>query len=74
MPKEILNIASSLLNINKNIEDLRSNKTKTHGKTDKEYIVDNPIYAYFVINYVSTVGLFLSSFYKNVFQSKAEDI
>ncbi len=64
-PNEIKTIASSLINCSKAIEDLRSDKTLTHGKTDEDYIVSDPLYAYFVVNAVSTVGLFLLNFYKS---------
>jgi hypothetical protein len=63
-PGEIKTIANSLLNACKSIEDLRSDKTIFHGKTDDSYIVNDPVYAYFVINTVTTVGLFLLNYYK----------
>lgn len=63
-PTEIRTIASSLINCCKAIEDIRSDKTIFHGKTDENYIVENPLYAYFIVNSVSTIGLFLLSFYK----------
>ena len=43
---------------------LRSDKTIFHGKTDDNNIVENPLYAYFIVNSVSAIGLFLLSFYK----------
>ncbi len=67
MPKEIRTIGSSLLAINKSIEDLRSDKTLFHGKTDEDYIVSDSLYAYFIINNIASVGLFLNSFYKKKF-------
>ena len=73
-PKEIKTIGNSLLSINQAIEKLRSEKTNFHGKTDEDYLIDDPIYTYFVINSVSTVGLFLNTFYKTKFpKSKFED-
>lgn len=67
MPKEIKTIGSSFLAINQSIEDLRSKKTDFHGKTGEEYVIVDPLYAYFTVNSVATVGLFLISFYKHKF-------
>lgn len=69
-PTEIKTIASSLINCSKAVEDLRSDKTYTHGKTDGDYVVTDPLYAYLVVNAVSTVGLFLLNFYKSKYPSK----
>lgn len=64
LPQEIQTIASSLIACSSAIEDLRSTKTEMHGKTQDDFIVDEPLYAYFIINAVSTVGLFLLNYYK----------
>lgn len=64
LPTEIRDIGSGLLKVNQAIEKLRSEKTTLHGKTSEEYIVSDPLYAYFVVNSVSTIGLFLKSFYE----------
>src|SRR5690606_35451172 len=56
-PKEIKTIAHSLLAINQSIEKLRSEKTDFHGKTDEDVIVNEAIFAAFILNSVSTVGL-----------------
>lgn len=66
-PKEIKTIGNSLLTINQAIEKLRSEKTNFHGKTSDDYLIEDSIYTYFIINSVSTVGLFLSTFYKTKF-------
>lgn len=63
-PKEIKTIASSLLSINQTIEKLRSEKTNFHGKTIDDYLINDSIYTHFVVNSVTTVGLFLNSYYK----------
>lgn len=73
LPKEIRNIGSSLMNISQNIEGIRSGKTEFHGKTKEDYIIQDPLYAYFIVNSVTTVGLFLNSYYKNKFPG-VEDI
>jgi hypothetical protein len=72
IPKEIKTIGSSLLSINSSIEKLRSEKTSAHGKTSEEYIIEDPLYTYFIINSVATIGLFLNSFYKKKFPKLKE--
>ncbi len=69
-PKEIKTIGNSLLAINQAIETLRSEKTDFHGKTAEDYILTDTIFAYFVINSVATVGLFLNSYYKIKYPKK----
>ncbi|WP_417359708.1 abortive infection family protein [Galbibacter sp.] len=64
MPKEIKAIGSALLKLNQNIEQLRSDKTIFHGKTEGDIVIEDSIYTYFIVNSVTTVGLFLNSFYK----------
>ncbi|MCO5267602.1 MAG: abortive infection family protein [Brumimicrobium sp.] len=62
--KEIKTIGSSLLAINQSIEKLRSEKTTFHGKTTEDYVINDPMYSFFVINSVTTIGFFLNSYYK----------
>lgn len=69
VPIEIRNIGSGLLNISQNIEKLRSEKTTFHGKTKKDYIIEDPLYAYYIVNAVSTIGLFLLSFYEKKYNN-----
>lgn len=64
MPEEIKTIGSSLLAMCQSIEKLRSEKTFFHGKTEDDYIVTEPLYTFFIINTLTTIGLFLDSFYK----------
>ncbi len=64
MPEEIKVIGSSLSAIAQGVERLRSDKTLFHGKTDEDYVISDPMYVYFVVNSVCTVGMFLRSFYK----------
>lgn len=66
-PKEIKTIGNSLLTINQTIEKLRSEKTNFHGKTDDDYLIRDAVYTHFVINSVTTIGLFLNSYYKTKF-------
>lgn len=63
MPLEIKTIGSSLLAINQSIEKLRSEKTDFHGKEEGDYLISDSLYTAFIINSITTVGLFLISFY-----------
>lgn len=66
-PIEIKTIGSSLLSISQSIEKLRSEKTDFHGKTEDDYLINDTVYTYFVVNSVTTVGLFLNSYFKTKF-------
>ena len=76
IPMEVQKIGTQMLNLAQSVEDLRSNKTTFHGKDSKAYIVDDSLYAYFVVNATSTMGLFLIGFYEKKFKalSAQEDI
>jgi hypothetical protein len=63
-PKEIKTIGNSLLAANQAIEKIRSEMTNFHGKTSEDFLIEDTIYAYFIVNSVATVGLFLNKFYK----------
>ena len=63
-PKEIKTIGNSLLTISQSIENIRSEKTNFHGKTEDDYLINDSIYTYLVVNSVTTVGLFLNSYFK----------
>lgn len=64
LPTEIKTIGSSMLAINKAVEGLRSTSTSFHGKTDDDYLINDSIYTYFIVNSVTTIGLFLKTYYK----------
>ena len=70
-PKEIRTIASSLISCSTAIEDLRSTKTEMHGKTKDDFIINDSLCAYFVVNAVSTIGLFLLNYYRNKYPAQA---
>jgi len=72
-PIEIKTISSSLLAISQSIEKLRSEKTSFHGKTKEDLIIDESIYVYLIINSVTTVGLFLNSFYEKKYPKPIEE-
>ncbi len=65
-PKEIKTIGNQLASITQSIEKLRSEKTTFHGKTDNDYLITDTIYTYFVINSVTTIGLFLQGYYRTL--------
>lgn len=64
LPQEIQTIGSSLIACSTAVEDLRSTKTEMHGKTQDDFIINDPLCAYFIVNTVSAVGLFLINYYK----------
>lgn len=71
--EEVRNIGSGLLKAAQNIEDMRSKYADTsHGKAPDDYVIDDPLYAKFVLNAVTTIGLFLINFYEKNFLSKKE--
>jgi hypothetical protein len=72
-PKEIKTIGNSLLSVNQAIEKLRSEKTNFHGKTVDDYLINDTIYTYFIINAVATVGLFINSYYRTKFPKPVVD-
>ena len=72
MPDEIKSIGSSLTTVSKAIEDLRSDKTSFHGHDSEKYLIDEPLYAYFIVNACATVGLFLINFYEKKFPKEVE--
>lgn len=73
IPLEIRQIGSGLLKVNQSIEKLRSEQTAMHGKADGDLVISDPLYAYFIINTVTTVGLFLRSYYKLKFPPPSEE-
>lgn len=75
-PIEIKTLASSLISAGQAIENLRSNKTVFHGKTDGDLMITDAMYAYFVTNATTSVGLFLLNFYKSNYPPaiKSEEI
>lgn len=72
-PIEIKTIASSLIKCSRAIEDLRSDKTILHGKVDGNYIVSDSLYAYFIVNAVSTIGLFLLNYYREKYPAQIKN-
>lgn len=68
MEREIQIIGKGLLSVAQNIEAMRSKHADTsHGKTADDYIINEDLYSKFVLNAVTTVGLFLLNFYEKVY-------
>lgn len=66
-PIEAKTISTSLLAISQSIEKLRSEKTNFHGKTKEDILISDSIYVYLIVNSITTIGLFLNSFYEKKF-------
>ena len=62
--KNISQLGSSLLSAADAIENIRSSKTPAHGKAPDDLLIEDPLYAYFIINVVASIGLYINSFYK----------
>lgn len=73
LPHEVQTITSSLIACSSAIEDLRSTKTEMHGKTQEDFIISDSLCASFIVNAVSTVGLFLLNYYKEKFPIKVNN-
>lgn len=73
-PIEAKTISSSLLSVCQSIEKLRSEKTNFHGKTKDDIVIKDSIYVYLLINSVTSIGLFLNSFYKKKFPKQDDSI
>lgn len=52
------------------IGGIRNNHTVAHGHEQNDILVDDPMYAYFIINATSTLGLFLLDCYKKFYPAK----
>ena len=73
-PIEAKTISTSLLAISQSIEKLRSEKTNFHGKTKEDFIIDDSIYVYLIVNSITSIGLFLNSFYEKKFPKPIKEI
>lgn len=74
MEEEIRNIGSGLLKAAQSIQDMRSRHADaSHGKTADDYIIDDELYAMYIINAVTTVGLFLLNFYEKKYLPNIEE-
>lgn len=67
-PPELITIASQLRSIGTTIDDLRSDKTTAHGKAHNEYVVDDPLWAAFIVNTSASLGLFLWEYFEKKYK------
>lgn len=69
-PPEIITLAGQLRSIAATVDDLRSDKSTAHGKSGKDYVIDDPLWAMFTINTCATVGLFLWEYFERKYLPK----
>lgn len=66
--QDVKQLGSGLISCCQAIENMRSNETLTvHGKTDSDFVIDDSSTAFFVVNAISTIGLFLLKQYQRVY-------
>lgn len=73
-PPEIITIASQLRGLGQSIDDLRSDKSSAHGKSHDEYVIDDPLWASFIVNSAATLGLFLWEYYDKKYRQAKVDL
>lgn len=66
-PAEIFSLAKQLRGIGSTLDDLRSDKTTAHGKGSKDYVIDDPLWATFSVNIVTSLGLFMWEYFNKKF-------
>lgn len=66
-------IGSSLLSACQAIESIRSENTEGHGKTEDDYLIKDPIYSAFILNSITTIGLFLMNYYEKQYKPNNND-
>lgn len=72
-PQELITIASQLRGLGQAIDDLRSDKSTAHGKKHDEYVVDEPLWAGFIVNTSATLGLFLWEYYEKKYKPAKQE-
>jgi hypothetical protein len=71
-PQELISIAGQLRSIGSTIDDLRSDKSTAHGKAHDEYVVDDPLWAAFIVNTSASLGLFLWEYFEKKYRPFVE--
>ena len=71
-PQEIITIAGQLRSLGTTIDDLRSDKSSAHGKAHNEYVVDDPLWAAFIVNASASLGLFLWEYFEKKYKPQIE--
>lgn len=67
-PPELITIAGQLRSIGATIDDLRSDKSTAHGKAHNEYVIDDPLWAAFIVNTSASLGLFLWEYFEKKYK------
>lgn len=67
-PSELITIASQLRSLGATIDDLRSDKSTAHGKAHDEYVIDDPLWAAFIVNTSAALGLFLWEYFEKKYK------
>lgn len=73
-PSELVTIASQLRGIGSTIDDLRSDKSTAHGKAHDEYVIDDPLWASFIVNTSASLGLFLWEYYEKKYRPAKSEV
>ena len=73
LDNNIRQIGSSLLSACQAIESIRSDNTEGHGKLSEDYIINDPLYSMFILNSITTVGLFLLNYYEKEYKTYSEE-
>lgn len=73
-PPEIITLAGQLRSIAATVDDLRSDKSTAHGKSGKDYVIDDPLWAMLTINTCATVGLFLWEYFEKKYLPTKEEV
>ncbi len=73
-PPEIITLAGQLRGIAVTVDDLRSDKSTAHGKSGKDYVIDDPLWAIFTINTCATLGLFLWEYFEKKYLPQKQEI
>lgn len=72
-PQELITIASQLRGLGQAIDDLRSDKSTAHGKSHEEYVIDDPLWAGFIVNTSASLGLFLWEYYEKKYKPAIQE-
>lgn len=72
-PPELITIAGQLRSLGTTIDDLRSDKSTAHGKAHNEYVIDDPLWAAFIVNTSASLGLFLWEYYEKKYKPQVKN-
>jgi len=72
-PPELITIAGQLRSLGATIDDLRSDKSTAHGKAHDEYVVDDPLWAAFIVNTSASLGLFLWEYFEKKYKPQIKN-